>query len=85
MVGKSARFLAPIALAAVTLGVYLIVHSTVARHGAASPTRTSTIVDNRRRSVRKVRHTPRFYTVKSGDTLSQISIKTGIPVVRLTS
>lgn len=84
MVGKSARFLAPVALAAVTLGVYLIVHSGLARHAAPSATPTSAIVQTHRHGLGTARHTPAFYVVKSGDTLSQISATTGIPITRLT-
>jgi LysM repeat protein len=85
MVGKSARLLAPIALAAVTLGVYLIVHSALGRHAASTATPTSAIVQAHRRAVGTPSHTPAFYVVKSGDTLSQISVKAGIPITRLIS
>lgn len=83
MVGKSARFLAPIALAAVAIGIYLIVNSTLAPHSPTT-TRTSAVIANNRRP--RTRHrTATFYRVKAGDTLSQISAKTGIAVARLTA
>jgi LysM repeat protein len=86
MVGKLARFLAPIALAAVAVGVYLIVHSTVAPHPAAGTNTSSVIVNTRRHPAhKKARPQPRFYVVKSGDTLSQISSKTGVSVQQLTT
>ncbi|HEX4009803.1 MAG TPA: LysM domain-containing protein [Solirubrobacteraceae bacterium] len=85
MVGKSARLLAPIALIAVAFGVYLVVHSTLAPHSTPA-TRTSAIVEStRRHAIRKAKHTPRFYVVKSGDTLSGISEKTGVSVSTLTT
>jgi len=85
MVGKSARFLAPIALAAVGVGVYLIVHSTLAHHGTTVVQKSSTNATTRKHAAHRHRRRPRFYIVKSGDTLSEISSKTGIPVARLTS
>jgi Tfp pilus assembly protein FimV len=84
MVGKSARFLAPAALAAVTLGVYLVVHSTLAPHSHA-PGRPNAVIVNGRRQVRHVRRGPKFYFVKPGDTLSAIAAKTGVSMTSLTS
>jgi len=84
MVGKSARFLAPAALAAVTLGVYLIAHSTLAPHSHATG-RPNAVIVNGRRQVRHVRRGPKFYFVKPGDTLSAISAKTGVSMTSLTS
>ena len=84
MVAKIARFLAPIALAAVGVGVYLIVHSTVV-HDAATATQSSTTIANGPpHKAHKHRRLPKFYIVKSGDTLSQISSRTGVSVARLT-
>ncbi|HEY5430903.1 MAG TPA: LysM domain-containing protein [Solirubrobacteraceae bacterium] len=84
MVGKLARFLAPIALAAVAVGVYLIVHATVVPRTAAGTNTSSVIVTTHRQPAhKKARPRPRFYVVKSGDTLSAISGKTGVSVVQL--
>jgi LysM repeat protein len=85
MVAKIARFLAPIALAAVGVGVYLIVHSTLAHHPTAIQRTSSTIANGPRHNARGHRREPKFYTVKSGDTLSQISSRTGVSVPRLTT
>ncbi len=85
MVAKSARFLAPIALAAVGVGVYLIVHSTLAHHNGIVVSTSSSIANGRSHSTHKRRHLPKYYIVKSGDTLSQISSRTGVSVARLTS
>ena len=86
MVAKFARFLSPIALAAVAVGVYLMVHSTLLVPDSSTPTRTSSVIANTRRHSARPRHrAPTFYRVKTGDTLSQISAKTGVSVARLTS
>jgi LysM repeat protein len=85
MVGKSARFLAPIALAAVGVGVYLIVHSTLApRNTTVVSTSSSSTASGRTHTSHKRRRTPKYYTVRSGDTLSKISSRVGIPVPELT-
>ncbi|MHB1835180.1 MAG: LysM peptidoglycan-binding domain-containing protein [Solirubrobacteraceae bacterium] len=85
MVAKSARFLAPIALIAVALGVYLVVHNTLAPGHAAlvQSTSSSALVQGRRQSVHHPKRTPKFYTVKSGDTLSAISSSTGVSLSKL--
>jgi LysM repeat protein len=84
MVAKSARFLAPIALAALAVGVYLIVHAALPRHDPAV-TSTRTAIVHTQRTPRHHRPAPTFYTVKAGDTLSAISDKTGVSLPRLTS
>jgi LysM repeat protein len=85
MVAKIARFLAPIALAAVGVGVYLIVHSTVA-HDTTTATQQSrtTVANGSQHKARKHHRLPKYYIVRSGDTLSQISSRTGVSVARLT-
>jgi LysM repeat protein len=86
MVAKIARFLAPIALAAVGVGVYLIVHTTVVHNGTtATQSSSSTVANGAKHKPRKHRRQPKFYVVKSGDTLSQISSRTGVSVAQLTS
>jgi LysM repeat protein len=85
MVAKTARFLAPIALAAVGVGVYLIIHSTVGEHSATVVTSSSTIANGRTHAAHKPRRTPKFYIVKSGDTLSKISLHVHVPVAELTT
>lgn len=81
MVGKRARFLAPIALAAVTLGVYLIVESTVDQ--PETKTRHRTVVVNGRRRARPAHRGPRYYVVRTGDTLSAIAARTGVSMSQL--
>lgn len=85
MVRKSARFLAPIALVAVAVGVYVVVHSTLQHQGAAS---TGTIAittssGRQKHSAHGGKRAPKFYRVKAGDTLSAISNRLGISVNQL--
>lgn len=86
MVGKTARFVPPIALAAIVFGVYLIVHSTYLKHTPPTPTHSGAVVVNGRRQVAHTgRHRPKYYTVKPGDTLSSIADKTGVSMAKITS
>ncbi|HET8977380.1 MAG TPA: LysM domain-containing protein [Solirubrobacteraceae bacterium] len=84
MVGKSARFLAPAALIAVALGVYLIVHSAMGPHASAASHSSAVLVNGRRQATRTHRG-PKFYVVKPGDTLSSIAAKTGVSMTRITA
>lgn len=84
MVRNSARFLAPVALAAVAVGIYLIVHANVATTHTTTMHTTSDTV-RRTHSVRHRRPARLYYTVRSGDTLSEIAAKTKVPVSRLTA
>jgi LysM repeat protein len=81
-----ARVLAPIALAAVGVGIYLIVHSTIG-HQATTVTQSSsaTVANGAKHKSRKHRRVPKFYIVKSGDTLGKISSRTHVPVSVLTT
>ncbi|MGP0053536.1 MAG: LysM peptidoglycan-binding domain-containing protein [Solirubrobacteraceae bacterium] len=81
MAGKYARLLAPIALASVTVGVYLVVHSSLETHANSSATSTPAL--SRSRDTRHERPTPKYYLVKSGDTLSGVAAKTGVSLARL--
>jgi LysM repeat protein len=81
MLAKSARLLAPIALAAVAVGVYLIVHAGLPTHHQAS-SQTATVLTTKRKTSRRVGH-PKFYVVRAGDTLSAISVRTHVPIARL--
>ena len=75
-----ARYLAPIALAAAITATYVVVHAGL---GAKSSSSHSQVVLPRQTTTRKpVRHAS-VYTVRSGDTLSQISVKTGVSVPTL--
>ena len=77
----AARLLALIALAAVAAGVYLIVHSGLSHH---APTPQRSTLSPAVTSSRHHHRAPRFYVVRSGDTLSAISIRTNVAIFRLT-
>ena len=84
MVGRIGRLLAPIAIIAVLVTVYLIVHGTVGS-SHDSPSRShSALVSGRHHHKHKGgdRHT--FYVVKAGDTLSGIAAATHVPLAQLT-
>jgi LysM repeat protein len=79
MLAKSARLLAPLALAAVAAGVYLIVHSQLAtHHQTVSQSATVPIPAHTHR-----RPHPKFYVARAGDTLSAIAAKTHVPLSRI--
>ncbi len=78
MVGRSrARYLAPIALAAVIAGTYLVVHA-----GLTKKTTAPAHSVKRHRARGKYAHT-KFYVVQAGDSLTAIASKTGIAVTDL--
>ena len=85
MVGKSARFLAPIALIAVALGVYLVVHSTLAPHSTPDHAHERDVEGTRRHADPKAQAHAEVLRRQGGDTLSGISAKTGVPVSTLTA
>jgi LysM repeat protein len=77
-----ARWLAPLALITCAVAVYVVVDHTLRDNGSSQPGQSTqratptkptsgTATGSKRR---------RSYTVKSGDTLSAISIKTGVPL-----
>jgi lysozyme len=79
-----ARYLAPIALVVSISVTYLVVHdslkskhSTTTQHRVVLPTSTA--------RPKKSTHRSNVYIVKSGDSLSAISARTGVPVATLES
>ena len=80
------RWLAPVALITCAVAVYAVVDNTLLKDDSSSngnettqrttPAKTTT----RKTSTTKRR---RSYTVKSGDTLSAISVKTGVSLVTI--
>jgi spore germination protein YaaH len=75
---RPARYLAPIALTATIVATYVVVHQGLTtKHKAAH----HQSVGRRHGKFAKAK----FYTVQPGDTLSTISVKTGIPVPTLES
>jgi hypothetical protein len=78
---KPGRYLAPVALLAVIVAVFLVVRAgTGASHHSTVTQRADRLAVSSR--FPRTRH---FYVVRAGDTLSTISVKTGIPVARLES
>jgi LysM repeat protein len=75
-----ARYLAPIALAAAITVTYLVVHAAL---GVKSSSSHSQVVLPRQTTTTKRVTRASVYTVRSGDTLSQISVKTGVSVPTL--
>lgn len=85
MVRLFARLLALLALVAVAVGVYVIVHTTVLKtHSTTTGSNTATRTTGGRRHP-KAKPKPRFYLVRQGDTLSAIAAKTGVSLGRLTT
>jgi LysM repeat protein len=81
MVGRSrARYLAPIALAAVIAGTYLVVHSGLTKKHAIAQSQAPRVHRKHRKFARV-----KFYTVKPGDSLTSIASTTGIPISTLES
>jgi LysM repeat protein len=78
----AARLFALVALAAVAIGVYLIVHSGLSPHASTATTTTQQLSGPH--AHHRHHRTPRFYVVKGGDTLSGISVRTHVAIFRLT-
>ncbi len=80
-----ARLMAPLAIAVVALGIYFVVHDNLAGHASR---RSSHVAGRHHRRHHHSAHgathaTTRYYTVKSGDTLSAIAGHTGLSIARL--
>jgi LysM repeat protein len=87
MVRNTGRLLAPIAIIAVAVGVYLIVHGNVTTHSTATIHTTSDrVVDTR---PHRSRHRPQvaakasFYVVRAGDTLSAIAGRSRVSLTQI--
>lgn len=83
-----ARFLAPLALLAVVVALWMIVsHSTSGGGsgggGAATTEQKATATPGANSASKKKSHKPRFYVVKPGDTPSGIAEKTGVSLATL--
>ena len=91
LAGNPARLLAPLALVAAALAVYLVVRSELADGDPGTPTRPAATTTETRTSTTsgasKSRSgsskRPKTYTVKPGDVLSGIAEKTGVSLSRL--
>jgi LysM repeat protein len=80
-----ARLIAPLAIAVVAVGIYLVVHENLATHHSTPAHEAGR--SHRHRHDHHRHHTrakaKKYYTVKSGDTLSSISSRTGVSMTRL--
>jgi LysM repeat protein len=87
-----ARWLAPIALVACAVAVYTVVNATLLSSedpaskttaSKSSTTPKTRTVSERSKSGKRKSGRRRAYTVKSGDTLSSIAVKTGVSLERI--
>ena len=76
---RPSRWLAPLAILVIGAATLSIVNSAGSGGGGG----TSTTATQPHASTTKKRVTRRVYVVRNGDTLSSISISTGVPVSRL--
>jgi LysM repeat protein len=90
MAGRSpARFIAPLALVAFALALFIVVGSTrdgdsgdKGTKGTAAPARTDA-APGKQQQKKKKRKTPKTYVVKEGDTPSGIAVKVNVPLDQL--
>ena len=89
MVGwrNPARYLAPLAIAAVATVAYLIVHHTLIHKHTATPTPVvqTTSSSTAKGTTHRVSLSAKFYVVRPDDTLSKIAARTGVSVSALES
>ena len=80
------RWLAPVALITCAVAVYVVVDNTLLKDGSASSgssTQQSAPAKGTSKKAAKSRKHRHAYVVKSGDTLSAISIKTGVSMLTI--
>jgi LysM repeat protein len=81
------RWLAPVALITCAVAVYAVVDNTLLKDDSASSSSSSpqqsTTTKTTSKKGTKARKRRRAYIVKSGDTLSAISIKTGVSMATI--
>jgi LysM repeat protein len=81
------RWLAPVALITCIVAVYAVVDNTLLKDGSVSngsgSSQQSPSTKPTSGKASKARKHRRSYTVKSGDTLSAISIRTGVSLVTI--
>jgi LysM repeat protein len=83
MVGRTVRLLAPIAIIAVAVSVYLVVHGTIDNHHTVTQTRNGLNATKPRHTRHKHARKPMYYVVKPGDTLSAIATRAGVSLTVL--
>jgi LysM repeat protein len=81
------RWLAPVALITCAVAVYAVVDNTLLKEDSTSSgnasTQQTTSTKSTSKKGAKTRKRRRAYVVKSGDTLSAISIKTGVSMLTI--
>jgi hypothetical protein len=84
---KPGRYLAPLALVATVVAIFLLVqrNETTSNHAPASRVIPRTLAHSPSRGNSPARHRRVFYIVQPGDTLSGISATTGVPEATLQS
>lgn len=87
MVGwrNPARYLAPLAIAAVATMAYLIVHKALIHKHTPAPTPVVQTTRSSTVTTHAVALTKKFYVVQPDDTLSKIAARTGVSVSALES
>jgi LysM repeat protein len=84
MVRNLGRLLALLALAAVGVGIYLVIHANLNTTGSGHAANAVHHTHHHGHRHHAKKHAePTFYTVKAGDTLSEISSRTGVSVPKL--
>jgi LysM repeat protein len=83
MVRRIARLLAPIAIIAVAVSVYLVVHGTVDNHNTVTQTQNAVNAPKHHHHRHKHSRKPKYYVVKPGDTLSAIATRVGVSLTVL--
>lgn len=78
-----ARYMAPLAIAAVAAAAYVIVHRAVADKHSTTSLSISHSTTTSARTTHKGSSKSKFYRVRPNDTLSKISARTGISLTTL--
>lgn len=80
MFRSPARVFAPLALVACAVAILVIVRGS---GGSSSGTQTTSTATTTATTKQPAKHHKKTYTVKNGDVLSQIAIKTGVPLATI--
>jgi LysM repeat protein len=79
MLRSPARLFAPLALVACAIAILVIVNRDTGSGDSTTP-KTATSTPSTTTTTQRARKARRRYIVKPGDVLSQIAIKTGVPL-----
>ena len=79
-----ARYLAPLAIAAVAAASYVIIHKAVMhKHASASLSIVQSSTTSHSRTTHRISTKAKFYVVRPNDTLSKIAAKTGVSLTTI--